>query len=154
MSTGFHLAQLNIGRTRYPLDHPRIGGFVQRLAEINALAERTSGYVWRLQGESGDATGFQPTDDPLVIVNLTVWQSADELYSFTYHTDHIEVFRARHNWFEPWPGPHLVLWWIPAGSTPTLADALARLERLAADGPSPEAFTLKVRFPAPVPAGP
>jgi hypothetical protein len=154
MSTGFHLAQLNIGRSRYPLDHPRMGGFVQRLAEINALAERTSGYVWRLQGESGDATGFQPTDDPLVIVNLTVWESADELYSFTYHTDHVGVFRARHNWFESWPGPHLVLWWIPAGSTPTLADALARLERLAADGPSPEAFTLKVRFPAPVPAGP
>jgi heme-degrading monooxygenase HmoA len=154
MNAGFHLAQLNIGRTRYALEHPRMGGFVARLADINALAERTPGFVWRLQGESGDATGFQPTDDPLVIVNLTVWETAEALYSFTYHTDHIEVFRARHNWFKPWPGPHLVLWWIPAGSTPILADALDRLARLAADGPSPEAFTLKVRFPAPVAASP
>ena len=123
------------------------------LAEINALAERSPGYVWRLQGESGDATGFKPTDDPLVILNLTVWETADQLYDYTYHSDHTEVFRARHNWFEPWPGPHLVLWWIPAGSTPTIDEALARLERLAADGPSPEAFTLKVRFPPPIPAG-
>jgi hypothetical protein len=153
MSADFHLAQLNIGRTRYPLEHARMSGFVQRLAEINALAERTPGYVWRLQGESGDATGFQPTDDPLVIVNLTVWETADQLYSFTYHTDHIEVFRVRHNWFEPWPGPHLVMWWIPAGTTPTLPEALARLEQLATDGPTPEAFSFKVRFPAPIAAG-
>jgi hypothetical protein len=154
MSSGFHLAQLNIGRTHYPIEHPRMGGFVGRLAEINALAERTPGYVWRLQGESGDATGFKPTDDPLVILNLTVWETADQLYDYTYHSDHTQVFRTRHNWFEPWPGPHLVLWWIPAGSTPTIDEALARLARLAADGPSPDAFTLKVRFPPPVPAGP
>ena len=152
MSADFHLAQLNIGRTRFPIEHPRMSGFVQRLAEINGLAERTPGFVWRLQGESGDATGFQPTDDPLVIVNLTVWETADQLYSFTYHTDHIEVFRVRHNWFESWPGPHLVLWWIPAGSTPTLPEALARLEQLAVNGPTPEAFSFKVRFPAPVAA--
>ena len=152
MTGGFHLAQLNIGRTHYPIDHPRMAGFVNRLAEINALAERSPGYVWRLQGESGDATGFKPTDDPLVILNLTVWESADDLYSYAYHTDHMEVFRLRHDWFEKWPGPHLVLWWIPAGSLPTIEEALERLDRLAANGPSPEAFTLKIRFPPPIAA--
>lgn len=149
MSRGFNLAQLNIGRTRYPIDDPRMAGFVNRLAEINALAERSPGYVWRLQGDSGDATGLHFFDDPLTIVNLTVWESADDLYSFTYHTDHIEVFRLRRGWFEQWPGPHLVLWWIPAGSTPSVEEAVARLDRLAADGPGPEAFTLKERFATP-----
>jgi hypothetical protein len=149
----FHIAQLNVGKTHYPVEHPKMVGFTGRLAEINALAERTPGYVWRLQGDSGDATGIHVFDDPLIIVNLTVWESIEELYEFSYHTDHAEVFRLRRAWFEPWPGPHLVLWWLPAGSTPTLAEALARLERLAAEGPSPEAFTLRVRFPPPAEAG-
>jgi hypothetical protein len=154
VTAGFHLAQLNVGRTHYPVDDPRMAGFTGRLAEINALAEASPGYVWRLQGESGDATGIRASDDPLFIVNLTVWQSADELFEFSYRSEHVEVFRGRHAWFEQWPGPHLVLWWIPAGSIPTLTEALARLDRLATDGPSPEAFTLKVRFPPPVdPAG-
>ena len=149
MTEQFHIAQLNVGKTHHPVEHPRMIGFTSRLAEINALAERTPGYVWRLQGESGDATGIHVFDDPLIIVNLTVWESIERLYEFSYHTDHAEVFRLRRAWFEQWPGPHLVLWWIPAGTMPTLAEALARLERLAAEGPTPDAFTLKVRFPPP-----
>ena len=148
MNERFHIAQLNVGKTHHPVEHPRMIGFTGRLAEINALAERTPGYVWRLQGESGDATGIHVFDDPLIIVNLTVWESIEQLYEFSYHTDHAEVFRLRRAWFEPWPGPSLVLWWIPAGTTPTLAEALARLERLAAEGPSPGAFNLKVEVPA------
>ena len=150
MTNGFHLAQLNVGRTHYPVDDPRMIGFTGRLAEINALAEKAPGYVWRLQGDTGDATEFNAFDDPLIIVNLTVWETADQLFEFSYHTDHAEVFRLRRHWFEPWPGPHLVLWWVPAGTTPTLDEALARLAQLAANGPSPEAFTLKVRFPPPL----
>jgi hypothetical protein len=152
MTEQFHVAQLNVGKTLYAVEHPRMIGFTGRLAEINAMAERTPGYVWRLQGESGDATGIHVFDDPLVIVNLTVWESIEQLYEFSYHTDHAEVFRLRRAWFEPWPGPHLVLWWIPAGTTPSLDEARARLDRLAAEGPSPEAFTLKVRFPPPAEA--
>ncbi len=150
MTSGFRLAQLNVGRTHYPVGDPPMTGFTGRLAEINALAEATPGYIWRLQGDSGDATGIHVFDDPLAIVNLTVWESVEQLYAFTYHTDHTEVFRLRRLWFGHWPGPHLVLWWIPAGTIPTLDEALARLDRLAADGPSPEAFTLKVTFPPPV----
>lgn len=149
MTAGFHLAQLNIGKSRYALDDPRMAGFVNRLDEINALAEARPGYVWRLQSDLGNATDIPVTDDPRVIVNLTVWESAQELFEFSYRTAHIEVFRLRRGWFEQWPGPHLVLWWIPSGSIPTVPEALARLERLAANGPTPEAFTLKVRFPPP-----
>jgi hypothetical protein len=155
MTTGFHLAQLNVGKTLYPIDDPQMAGFTGRLAEINALAERSPGYVWRLQGDSGDATGIHVSDDPLFIINLTVWESADQLFDFSYRTDHVEVLRLRRAWFEPWPGPSLVLWWIPAGTIPTATEALARLAQLAADGPGPEAFTLKVRFaPAGNPANP
>lgn len=149
MTKDFHLAQLNVGRTLHPIDDPRLAGFTGRLAEINALAEASPGYVWRLQDESGDATGIHVFDDPLIIVNLTVWRSVEELFAFTYHTDHVGVFRGRRAWFAEWPGPHLVLWWIAAGRIPTVTDALGRLERLAANGPSPEAFTLKAPFPPP-----
>jgi heme-degrading monooxygenase HmoA len=147
LSGDVHLAQLNIGRTLYPIEHPRMRGFVDRLDEINALAERTPGYIWRLQDDGGNATHIRVTDDPRVIVNLTVWESPEHLSAFTYHTAHMEVFRLRRGWFEPWPGPHLVLWWIPAGSLPTIAEALERLDRLAADGPGPDAFTMKQPFP-------
>jgi hypothetical protein len=149
MTGGFHMAQLNIGRTIYPLADPRMSGFVDRLAEINALAEATPGYVWRLQDEAGDATSIKISDDPNVIVNLTVWRSPDELYAFAYGTKHIEVFRGRRAWFEQWPGPHLVLWWIPAGSLPTVTEALERLDHLATHGPGPEAFTFRDRFAPP-----
>ena len=148
MTGDVHLAQLNIGRTLYPIDHPRMRGFVDRLDEINALAETMPGYVWRLQDAGGNATRIAVTDDPFVIVNLTVWESPEHLSAFTYHTPHMEVFRLRRGWFATWPGPHLVLWWIPAGTIPTVAEALERLDRLATDGPGPDAFTLKQPFPA------
>jgi heme-degrading monooxygenase HmoA len=149
MTAGLHLAQLNIGRTLFPIDHPRMRGFVDRLDEINALAEASPGFVWRLKDEGGNATRIPVTEDPRVIVNLTVWESPEQLAAFTYHTRHMEVVRLRRGWFEPWPGPHLVLWWIPAGSIPTIAEALDRLDRLAATGPGLDAFTLKQRFPPP-----
>ena len=52
----YHIAQVNIGRMRAPLDHPLMTGFLRRLDEINALADRSPGFVWRLQTEGGNAT--------------------------------------------------------------------------------------------------
>jgi hypothetical protein len=150
--SGFHLAQLNVGRTVAPIDDPRMAGFVDRLAEINALAERSPGYVWRLKDESGDATSIHVFDDPLVIVNLTVWESPDQLADFAYRTAHVEVLRQRSSWFEPYGAPYLVLWWIPAETIPDVEEAKRRLNLLAERGPTPEAFTLKARFPSPSPA--
>jgi hypothetical protein len=142
-----HLAQLNIARLRAPLDSPELAGFVALLPEINALGERTPGYVWRLQDESGDATALRPFD-PDVIVNLTVWQSLDALRAFTYRTAHLEPMRRRREWFLPHEGPHLVLWWLPAGALPTMEEAADRLDLLRRNGPSPEAFTLREPHPA------
>ena len=151
--TAHHLAQLNVARLRAPLDSPELAGFVALLDEINALAERSTGYVWRLRDESGDATAIRPFD-PDVIINLTVWESVESLRAYTYRSDHLEPLRRRRDWFVPYDGPHLVLWWIPAGTLPTIAEAGDRLALLAERGPGAEAFTLRHPFPAPLPVSP
>jgi heme-degrading monooxygenase HmoA len=147
--SGFHVAQLNVGRSVAPLDDPVMAGFMNRLADINALGERSPGFVWRLQGETGNATTIHAYDDPRMIVNLTVWESIEHLYAFAYHSQHMEVFRRRHEWFERLKGPSLVLWWLPAGELPTVVEARRRLDVLDANGPTSEAFTFKTRFDPP-----
>jgi hypothetical protein len=142
-----HLAQLNIARLRAPLDSPELAGFVALLPEINGLAERSPGYVWRLQDESGDATALRPFG-PDIIVNLTVWESVESLHTFSYRTAHLEPMRRRREWFVPADGPHLVLWWIPAGTRPSVAEAAERLDLLRRRGPSAEAFTFREPHPA------
>lgn len=145
----WQLAQLNVGRAVGPLDGPKMAGFMGRLDEINALAEASPGFVWRLQGESGNATDIKVSDDPRFIINLSVWESHEALRRFTYQSEHRTVFARRFEWFERRATPNLCLWWIPAGSRPTATEALARLRLLEEAGPSAEAFTLKVPFPPP-----
>jgi hypothetical protein len=145
----FQIAQLNVGRAVAPLDDARMADFMSRLDEINGLAERSEGFVWRLQTESGNATDVKVADDPLFIINLTLWDSPDALFDFTYRSDHKTVFARRFDWFERSFGPNVVLWWQPAGTIPTIDDALRRLRLLADDGPTPEAFTFKQRFASP-----
>jgi hypothetical protein len=128
------------------MDDPIIDDFRVNLDPINALAEVSPGYVWRLQDESGNATGIKPFGDDLEIVNLTVWESIDALAEFTYRSGHVEVLRRRREFFEPASTPILCLWWIPEGTIPTVDDAIARLEHLRAHGPTPTAFTFRHRF--------
>ena len=70
MGGGWEIAQLNVGRAVAPMDAAPMADFMARLDEINALAERSPGFVWRLQGESGNNTDLKVTGDPLFIVNL------------------------------------------------------------------------------------
>lgn len=141
-----HLAQLNIGRLRAPLDHPMINDFRNNLDRINALAEVSPGFVWRLQDDGGNATGIHVFEDEVQIINLTVWESVDALADFTYRTDHVEFLRRRREFFEAPTQPILCLWWIREGTVPTVEDALDRLEHLQAHGPTPVAFTFRYRF--------
>lgn len=144
-----HIAQLNVGRTVAPLDDPRLAGFVGWLDDINALAERSPGFVWRMQGDSGNNTDLKVTDDPLFIVNLSVWESIDALHAYTYGSAHRTVFARRYDWFERRDGPNVVLWWQLAGTIPDVRDALRRLQGLAELGPTPEAFTFRQHFSPP-----
>ncbi|MES2258736.1 MAG: DUF3291 domain-containing protein [Pseudomonadota bacterium] len=160
MATGnYHLAQVNIGRIRAPLTDPLMHGFVSQLDHINRLAETSPGFVWRLQTDEGDATAIQLYDDPLVIVNLSVWESVDALKQYVYAGDHVAVLRERKSWFEKFDGPMLALWWIPAGHLPTPQEARHALDHLALAGPTQQVFTFSKPFPPPqaesgVPFGP
>jgi hypothetical protein len=143
-----HLAQVNIARLAAPLDSPQLAGFVAALEPINALADAAAGFVWRLQTDAGDATAIRAFDDDLLLVNLSVWATLDDLARFVYRSAHRDVMVQRRQWFEP-AVDYLALWWIPAGTLPTVDDAKARLERLRRDGPSPAAFTFRTPFPPP-----
>ncbi|MFV0137993.1 DUF3291 domain-containing protein [Streptomyces sp. HMX87] len=138
---GAHLAQLNVATLRHPLDDPRIAPFVEMLDTVNAAADSAPGFVWRLVEEGqGDATGLRPAGRD-VIVNLSVWQTQEALWDFVYRSGHLEVMRRRREWFKRHVQAHMVLWWVPTGHLPTVDEALARLEDLRANGPSPRAFT-------------
>jgi hypothetical protein len=152
---GYHLAQLNVGRPRGPLDDPVMAGFLAALVPINALADASPGFVWRLQTEDGDATSIRSDADPTVMVNMSVWESVESLRDFVYHTRHLDVLRDRREWFERMAQNHLVLWWVERGTEPTIDEAFARLADLERHGPSEAAFTLRVPFPPPAtaPAG-
>lgn len=148
-STRYHLAQLNVGRAVAPLDDAQLADFMNWLDGINALAERSPGFVWRLKGDNGNNTSLKVSDDPQFIVNLSVWASIDDLHAFTYRSEHKAVFARRYEWFERADGPNMVLWWVPAGTLPDASQALDRLRRLAEAGPTADAFSFKHRFPPP-----
>jgi Domain of unknown function (DUF3291) len=147
-----HLAQVNIATLRYPLDTPELAGFVAQLEPINALADAHPGFVWRLQTEDGDATAIRPFGDERIMVNLSVWSSLEALRGFVYATRHLDVMRHRRRWFQRMADPYLALWWVPAGTIPTVAQAGDRLDLLARRGPTADAFTFRAPFPEPADA--
>ena len=150
MST-WHIAQLNVGRAVAPPGSPELADFMAALDRINALAESLPGFVWRLQSDSGNATDIQVCDDPRFLVNMSVWSSVESLFEFVYRSGHTEVMKRRREWFEKPAEAHQVLWWIPAGHIPTVAEALERLTQLRREGPAPEAFSFSRRYPPPEP---
>ena len=144
------LAQLNIGIFRAPIDSPEMAEFVANLDRINALAEASPGFVWRLQTEDGNATAIRPfPDQDNVAVNLSVWTDVDALNRFVFRSAHVEIMRRRREWFERMGEAYMVLWWVRAGHRPSVAEAIGRLEQLRAAGPTPVAFTFRQAFPPP-----
>ena len=140
------LAQLNIARFKYSPEDPGLADFMAALDPINALADSSRGFVWRLQDDSGNATGIHAFDDPLLLVNLSVWEDIDSLYEFVYRSDHTAIMRRRAEWAHKMDEAHMVLWWVPEGNKPTLDEAKAKLELLRREGPTPQAFTFRHRF--------
>ena len=147
--SNYRLAQINIAKLKAPLDSPELRDFVDNLDRINALAEGSDGFVWRLKGEGNDATSLRPFGDD-VIVNMSVWRDVEALKDFAYRSGHVEIMRRRREWFTRMAEAYMVLLWVPAGHEPTLEEAAQRLERVRSQGPTPEAFTFKQRFDPPV----
>jgi hypothetical protein len=145
----FQLAQINVGRLRAAYNSPQIAEFVASLGQINALADAHPGFVWRLTGASDDATDIQAFDDPLMAMNMSVWESIEALATFAYRSAHRDFMRRRREWFEAPGEAYMALWWVPAGNRPTPAEGRARLEALRRDGPTPFAFSFREPFAAP-----
>jgi hypothetical protein len=148
-SNHYHLAQVNIGRAVAPMDSPEMAGFVSQLKPINALADSSPGFVWRLQTEAGDATAIQPYDDPRININMSVWESVETLKDFVYKSGHIVPLRDRLKWFEKPSEAHLAMWWIPAGHIPSIAEARDRLQFRRTWGDTAVAFSFGSPYPAP-----
>lgn len=146
MTTKFHLAQANVANMRAPLDDPQMEGFVARLEPLNALADSMEGFVWRLQTDEGDATSVQAFDDPLILFNLSVWESIEALEEYIYRTDHVSALQRRAEWFKRPTKSPFVLWWVDAGHIPSVEEARTRLEFLWDHGPTATAFTIRNRF--------
>ena len=142
------LAQLNIATMKAPLDDPLMAGFVENLERINALAEASPGFVWRLAEAEGNATGLRPFGDD-ILVNMSVWSDIESLRDFAFRSAHVALMRQRRNWFERMSEAYAVLWWVPSGHRPSLEEAAERLAHLRRHGPSLCAFTFKEGFSAP-----
>ena len=144
MST-HELAQLNIALMKEPLESPGMADFVANLDRINALAESSPGFVWRLKTDDGNATALRPRGEA-TLVNVSVWKDVQSLNQYVYQSAHVEIMRRRKEWFERMREAWVVLWWVPRGHRPDVSEAIGKLELLRATGPSKDAFTFRRAF--------
>lgn len=143
------IAQINIALMLAPIDSPVMEDFVNNLDRINALAESSPGFVWRLKDDvTNDATSINVYDNDYIIVNMSVWESVDALFTFTYKSDHVEIFTRRKEWFKRMKDMHMVVWYIPDGYQPTALEGKERLEYMQKHGETPHAFTFRSKFSA------
>lgn len=148
--SGYHLAQINIGRFLYERGDMANADFMNALDPVNAQADVAPGFVWRLVGDGNDATDLVPDEgDPQLLVNMSVWRDVDSLGAFVYrNSDHLAFMRRRKEWFEKIE-IYQALWWVPAGHIPSVAEGMERVALLRTQGPSAEAFTFSQPFAAP-----
>ncbi|MFD8570943.1 DUF3291 domain-containing protein [Streptomyces sp. NPDC059639] len=147
--TTYELAQVNIGRLNAPLDAPEMRFFTENLEPVNAVADAADGFVWRLQGDSGDATDLRIYGDEWLLVNMSVWRDNDALTAFMYQGTHRELLARRREFFARLTEAVTALWWVPAGHRPTVREAEDRLTHLRENGPTAYAFTLRKIFSPP-----
>lgn len=147
--SNFQLAQLNIADALYPMEDARMDGFTSRIDAVNALADKTDGFVWRLVDEDPSQSGalsLRPFENPNMLVNMSIWRDMKSLYQFVYKTAHAKVMRGKDDWFVNLKSRSMVLWWIKLGHIPTVDEAKKKIKLLDQNGPSPQAFTFKNGF--------
>ncbi|MCB4809089.1 DUF3291 domain-containing protein [Tamlana sp. 62-3] len=143
----FYLAQVNIAKRLAPMDHPIMQDFVNNVDRINAIADKSNGFIWRLQDEDKDEVA-QVFQDDSVIVNISVWENLEALFKYTYKSGHVEIFKRKKEWFSKIKIDHMAFWYIPKGHIPSLKEAKHKLDYLNQNGCSPYAFTFKDKFSA------
>ena len=145
--TDYHIAQLNIAKMNVELDDPIMKDFVDNLDKVNGIADSSPGFVWRLQTEEGDATNLRVFEDNMLLVNMSVWGSIEELKTFVYDTFHVDILKRKKEWFTKFYGVYQVLWWVQTGTLPEVEEAKARLKYLQQHGESEVAFSFRQSFP-------
>ena len=113
------LAEFNVGYATYPLDDPRMSGFMDNLDNINALAEHSPGFVWRMNSDSGNATDFNVPGDAEVISNMSVWEDVASLRNYVFNTVHARFYEQKENWFQAMTSHHFVMSWLKTITTLT-----------------------------------
>ncbi len=154
MLNDYHIAEINVARMKgVNIDDPIMKEFVDNLDKVNALAERSEGFVWRLQDENNDATSFNPYNDEQVIINISVWETIESLESFVFKTFHTDFLKRRKEWFYTYGKVHTAMWWMPKGEFPSIEEAVAKLDYLQKNGASEIVFDFRNRFPKPMKTG-
>lgn len=139
-----HLAEFNKGTLRYDWDDRRVRDFTDNLERVNALATRSPGYVWHMPGDEMEAQQLA-ADGPLggnarMASTLSVWEDVKSLEQFVWKTVHKQFYDRKAEWFAPTDAIRLVLWWVPRGHRPTVAEAMERFRHLEQHGDSDFAF--------------
>ncbi len=146
----YQLAQINIARMRgVTINDPVMKEFFDNLDAVNAIAESSDGFVWRLKDDSNNATSLNPYDDEQIIINVSVWESIGQLENFMYRTLHSEFLKRRKEWFHRFGKVYTAMWWTPAGKFPTMQEAADKLEYLQQHGPTALVFDFKKKFESP-----
>ncbi len=140
------MAQLNIAKMKGTADSTIMKEFMDNLDPVNAIADTSPGFIWRLQDESGDATSIQAFEDPLLLVNMSVWTDFESLKTYTLKSGHLDFLKRRYEWFEKMDKASHVMWWIKEGHIPTLDEAKSKLEQLIKYGDTPDAFSIRRPF--------
>ncbi len=145
----YYLAQVNVARAKAEMNTETMRGFMGQLDAMNHLADTADGFIWRMIGDGGDYTSIRPFDDPLVIMNVSLWRDIDSLKNYVYKTVHMNIVRDRHTWFHKMNEFQQALWWHPVSHQPTAQEAKEKLERVRLLGATQEAFTFAQPFPPP-----
>jgi Domain of unknown function (DUF3291) len=135
-----HLASLNISVWKIDETSPEAAPFNDNVDRMNALAERSPGFIWRLLDEGRDENGHTLLGGPELLLTLSLWESPAHLEAFAFNTVHRKIYERKGEWFHKLQSNHLVLWWVKEGERPTLADAKLRLDHINAHGNSDYAF--------------
>ncbi|WP_298496043.1 DUF3291 domain-containing protein [uncultured Algibacter sp.] len=143
--TNYHLAQVNIAKRLAPMDDPIMKDFIDNLDKINAIADKAEGFIWRLKDEDKDEAAIVFQDDTFII-NMSVWETLETLFNYTYKSGHIDVFKRKKEWFSKMKMIHMAFWYVPVGYEPTFQDAKDRLDYLNKHGDTPYAFSFKSKF--------
>ncbi len=145
--TGHYLAEFNFGELKHPWDDPRVADFANNLDMVNGVAARADGFVWRLSDADMEAQQLDPNGafggNERIASTLSVWRDAQSLLTFVFNTVHKQFYARRREWYESKNNGNLVLWWIPAGTYPSVADGMERFEYWLSHGDTDHAFGWK-----------